>query len=276
MAFNYYSINDPIIGDNILVKFTSQNDAFLGSVIEFKDYRCIMNFHDVVKKKKVISWNKYVPLNKLLVVQVEDVDSTKKIVQVSMAYLFDKFKDLTYSQIQDKLMIHFNENIIMENFINSLCIIHKYDYQTIWTSLVHHFDHIKRSEHNDSSLWKYFSDNFHDIDVWLQNTNLIHISQNIKDLYSKRTFETPKKITTKVGIISLNGISYTKNFLLHCFSLIDFEYKFKYDSTPFYILETFNNNTTVDSHSQFVKILESESSKFPKLFIKFDYIAKII
>lgn len=282
---NYYSVEHPEIGELILVKFNSQEDAFFGNLVEFPDYRCIMNYQDVVKKRKVKSWAKIVPMNKVLVVKVDDIDTDKKIVQVSMAYLGDKFKeDLNNVQLQEKLMEPFNENKTMENFIKSLCIVNHFNYEKIWTSLVYHIDEFRRDFNDDEdenetipSLWSYFSNNFDDLDNWIETCELNrNIGDAIKELYEKRTKETPKKITSRIGIISIGGIDATKKLISGILPQLKYKYIFRYDTTPNYLFETSTEDSDCNSHNKFIKMLESESVKFnPRIFIKTDFIGKI-
>jgi len=278
---NYYSVDHPETGDLILVTFNSQEDAFFGNLVEFPDYRCIMNYQDVTKKRKVKSWAKIVPMNKVLVVKVDDIDTDKKIVQVSMAYLGDKFKeDLTNIQLQEKLMEPFNENKTMENFIKSLCIVNHFDYKTIWTSLVYHIDELRRDDDDDDdtlSLWSYFSNNFNDLDDWIETCELNkNIGDAIKELYGKITKETPKKITSKIGIISIGGIDATKKLISGILLQLKYNYNFRYETTPYYLFETSTEDSDYNSHDKFIKMLETESVKFnPKIFIKTDFVGKI-
>ncbi len=278
---NYYSIEHPEIGDLVLAKFNQQSEAFFGTLLEYSGYSCIMNYQDVVKKRKVSSWAKFVPMEKLLVVQVDDVDTDKKITQVSMAYLADNFKEeLSGTQLQEKLMEPFNENKILESFIKSVCIINNLDLKTIWTTLVYHIDKLRRETNEDDtmvSLWKYFTTNFNDLEDWIDNCELDKtIGTYIKELYQKRTKETPRKIISKIGIISLGGVNATKELISKVISELKYKYNFRYDTTPYYLFESSTNDSDINSHNKFVKLLETESAKFnPKIFIKTDFIGKI-
>jgi translation initiation factor 2 alpha subunit (eIF-2alpha) len=281
---NYYSIEHPESGTFVLAKFNKQADAFFGTLTEFPGYRCIMNYIDVVKKRKVASWAKFVPMDKVLVVQVHDVDTNKKMVQTSMAYLSDNFKEvLSVTQIQDKLMEPFNENKTFEGFIKSLCIVNNLDFKDIWVSLVYHIDELRREIDEDDecdeipSLWKYFTKNFNNLDDWIVTCGLDEsIGDAIKELYEKRTKESPKKITSKIGIISIGGINATKELISKAVSQLKYTYSFRYDTTPYYMFETSTEDSDISSHNKFVKVLETESAKFnPKIFIKTDFIGKI-
>lgn len=283
-GINYYSVEHPESGDLVLAKFNSQIDAFFGILMEYSGYRCIMNYHDVIKKRKVLSWTKLVPLDKVLVVQVDDVDTTKKIVQVSMAYLGDNFKEeLTTSQLQEKLMEPFNQNKMLESFIKSVCIVNHFDFKDVWSSLVYHIDELRREPTDDEdddtilSLWKYFTTNFDALDEWIEHCELDKtIGEAIKELFEKRTKETPKKITSKIGIISLSGVNATKELISKVLSQLKYTHNLRYDTTPYYLFESSTEDSDTNSHNKFVKALETESAKFnPKIFIKIDFIGKV-
>ena len=283
--FNYYSVIHPKSDELVLVIFNDQKDAFFGILVEYSNYKCIMTFQSAIKKKKISSWNKIVPMNKILIVKIIDVDTTNKIVQVSMAYLGDNFKEeLDRNQLQDKLMKPFIENKILESFIKSVCIINNLYFKDIWTSLVYHIDELRReineNDENDEnifSLWKYFTTNIADIDIWIKNCELDEtIGIVIKELYQKRTKEIPKKITSKIGIISLGGVNPTKELISNVLSQFKYPYSFRYDTAPYYLLESSTEDFNIDYHNKFIKTLEIESVKFnPKIFIKSNFIGKI-
>ena len=157
----YYSVTEPSEGELVLVKFTEQGDGFFsGELLEY-DCRVMMNFSDVTKKRRHANLNKLVPLNKTMVARVESVDEEAKIVQLSLAYLDEDVKDSNAGTIQEKLLASFQENKQMESFMKSMTILHKYDYNDIWTKFVHPIDRHRReynqeeNEDDDVSIWKY-------------------------------------------------------------------------------------------------------------------------
>lgn len=267
MSHQYYLNNKPNIGEIVLVQFTKRNDKdnfFEAKLLEY-NLNGIMIFHDATKKRRINSWNKIVPLNKNMVAQVDDIDN-KNIVQLSIAYLSDN--DDKEDTIQEKLLINFNENKLMENFISKLCKENNYDYAYIWTTLVHHIDEQRDKE----SLWKFFTENIDDLDDWINETELSDdISNKIKEQYEKIK-NTNNKIVTKFGIISTNGVNATKEFLRKNLDL-NFKYTLKYQSTPYYLFESWSEDSNKEDHEKFIKKLEC--NKDNNIFIKIDYIAKI-
>ena len=281
-TIQYYSKINPTVGELVVVQFTKRTDAFFDAKLLEYPYRGMMNYQDATKKRRVSSWNKIVPLNRNMVAKVDEVDETAKIVQLSIAYLGDVFtEELNPEQVQEKLLINFNENKVMESFIKSLCITHDYNYSDIWTGLVHYIDELRQDFNNENennlSLWKYFCDNILDLDSWIQECNMdTNIGNNIKTLYEKRTEEGIRKIITRVGIISLGGINPTKKLLKDSLTKINYNYILKYDTTPYYIFESNTDDSTVEDHQKFINKLDFGIKNInPKIFIKVDYLAKM-
>ena len=129
----YYSVSKPNEGELVLVHFTEINDNFIAAILmEYNGYKGMMKHQDATKKRKVLSWNKIIQLNKNIVARIEEVDIYSKIVQLSLNNLEESAKtNLTFNQIQDKLMLYFIENKMIESFINSLCIVNNLSYEII-------------------------------------------------------------------------------------------------------------------------------------------------
>lgn len=268
----FYSNKVPIINETVLVKFTDMKDGFFdGILLEYPGYTIIMTFNDATKKRRVYSWSKVVPLNKNMIATVENVNSKQKTAQVSIAY----FEDME-EETQGKLMKPFLENKLVINFIVSLCLVHKYDFNMIWTNLMHYIDTL-RQEYNEElekedhvTLWKYFCDNIEELEDYVEEAELEKdVYTNIKDLYDKRMNVAPHNIVTKIGIISPGGTSYTKQVIKEVLKTIKFKYTFKYETTPNYIFESSSADSDENDHKKFVKLLETEANKSnPKVFVK--------
>ena len=273
----FYSTENPGVGEIVLVKFTKKDEAFFDAVLLEYPYRGIMNYQDATKKRKVKSWNDHVPIGKQMVALVDEIDIDKKIVKLSLAYL-DNYVDtpekkeiITHNYIQQQLIIQFNENKMMESFIKSLCIVNNMDIKYIWEKLVHYIDTQRRENNPNDSLWKFFTENFENIDEWVKSTNLsISVSDKIKELYNKK-LESNKKITTKISIISVGGIEPLKQLINDAFLNIDFKYTFKYDTTPNYILESWSIDSTEEDHLNIVNVMKDLASNYKEpnqIFIK--------
>ena len=125
---------------------------------------------------------------------------------------------------------------------------------------------IKQAPENESIY-----DNF-----GVANADDRQLIESIKELYGKITKETPKKITSKIGIISIGGIDATKKLISGILLQLKYNYNFRYETTPYYLFETSTEDSDCNSHNKFIKMLETESVKFnPKIFIKTDFVGKI-
>ena len=273
----FYSVIDPVVGEYVLVHFIERTDSFFDAKLLEYPYRGMMSYQDATKKRKIYNWNKVVPLNKDMIARVDEVDKQTKIVQISIAHLDDEFKEsLSLSEIQEKLMIPFNENKLLENFINSISVVNQVDKNNIWTKLIYYIDS-QRREYNDNeeeevTLWKYFSTNFNLIDTWCNYTGIDEsICESIKQIYSKR-FDSKYKYVSKIGIISPNGINVTKDLLNNILISFTYKYELKYDGTPYYFFETLSDETSLLDHEHFVEKLKKNTD----IFIKVDYLAKEI
>jgi len=275
-----YSEINPTVGEIVIVQFTKRNSSFFEATLLEYSYIGMMTYKDATKKRRIYNWNKIIPLNKDMVARVDTIDEQAKIVQISISHLCDLFTEsLELSDIQDKLMIPFNENKILYNFIKSVSVVNQIEINIIWEKLIHYVDSQRRkynddedNENDDISLWKYFNDNFNDIDTWCEYVGLnISICESIKNMYAKR-FDIKLKYTSKIGIISPNGINTSKDILKKITNNFTYNYTLKYDSAPYYIFETSSTDTCVLEHEQFI----SELKKNTNIFIKVDYMAKEI
>ena len=173
-------------------------------------------------------------------------------------------------------MVPFNENKLLDHFINSISVVNQIDKNDLWTKLIYYIDSQRRHYNDDNeedlSLWKYFSTNFNLIDSWCKTVEISSIlCESIKTIYAKR-FDSRYKYVSKIGIISPNGINVTKEILNKILSLNSYKYEFKYDGTPHYFFETSSEDTSSKDHEKFVEDLKTHSD----IFIKVDYLAKEI
>ena len=272
----YYSNPNPTTNEVVLVQFTKMNEGFFDAVLlEYPHYTGIMNFKDATKKRRVYSWNKIVPLNKNMIAHAENIDTKTKTVSLSIAYL----EDIENTEAQTILIQYFKENRIMTSFIKSIANLNKYDFNEIWTKLIYHID-MERIEYNNDedeniSIWKYFCNNMEEdsdvLNTWIEESGLSYpdLYNIIKDAYDKKTSTAPYKITSKIGIISPDGITHTKKFLESVLKKIKFDFELKYESTPNYILESSSEVSDEEDHMKIIKMMETESQKYePKIFIR--------
>jgi hypothetical protein len=265
--FRIYSSRYPKINESVAVVFINRNEShFEGKLIEYGDMTVIMSYNDATKKKKVHSWNKLIPMNKPLLARVEEVNAESEWIQVSIAYN-QKIKE-GEEDIEFKF---YNDNKSLISLINKICINNSIDFNIFWSNIIHEIDK-KRIEESDENLYEYF------------NTNLDYYEELVKSKYEnhetiinsthsnilKKTF----KITSKVGIISMSGISKTQEMFKRLTDENnDWEYKIKYDTAPFYIIESTSNNSSIDNHEDLITKLNNIAKEY-KLFIKVEYSGK--
>ena len=146
----YYSVINPVVGEFVLVNFIERTDSFFDAKLLEYPYRGMMSYQDATKKRKIYNWSKVIPLNKDMVARVDEVDEHAKIVQISIAHLGDEFKELlSLSEIQEKLMIPFNENKLLDHFINSISVVTQTDKNNLWTKLIYYIDSQRRNYNDD-------------------------------------------------------------------------------------------------------------------------------
>lgn len=259
--FQIYHNSVPELNELVLIKFTKKNDThFEGELIEY-NYNAIMSYNDATKKKKVYSWNKIVPLNKNILAKIEAIHINDNIVQVSIAYNNINIKD----QLKP-----FNDNKILLSLIKKVCYKLKLDFNYFWKQIIHYLDKIRKDGDDENLLIFVTGNNLLLVDI-LGKKYENH--KEIMDCISDNIINTNQKITSKIGLISTGGINITKQVIEEFVKDITFSYNFKYDSAPYYILESFSYNSTPEDHQEFIECLESVA-KENKIFTKIEYIGK--
>jgi translation initiation factor 2 alpha subunit (eIF-2alpha) len=268
--FQIYSNQYPEINELVVIKFTKKNDShFEGELIEY-NFSAIMSYNDATKKKKVYSWNKIVPLNKVLLAKIEDINITSNCVQVSIAYNEVNFKEK---------MTPFQDNKILMSIIKKITYITKIDFNDFWHNIIYSID-IKRKENYEDNLFVFFKNNLE-----LVKELIIKYYENNKEIIDtlENNLVTPnQKITSKIGLISLGGIANTKKILNDFIQdqLLNspkdqlWNFTFKYDTTPYYILESYTEDSSLDNHTKFIETLNLLATK-NNIFSKIEYIGKI-
>jgi translation initiation factor 2 alpha subunit (eIF-2alpha) len=275
----YYSEDHPVKGELVLVEFTEECVGFFKANLLEYQYSGMLNFQDITKKRRVQTFRKFVPLKKNMVARVETVDTKAWIVQLSLAYLDEgnnSKEQSTTSSIQEKLMIYFLENKQMESFVKTFCILNKYNYVDVWTKFIHEIDRCRRVFNNEEneedqevSLFKYFNEHINDLEQWIEAAGLDEsFSEQILELYKKKTVKQNQRILTKFGIISFGGVESTKQLLGRAFQDIKYEFSCRYETTPDYIFESSSADSCKEDHEKIVKFLQTEGPKqSPKIFI---------
>ena len=244
--FKIYYNEEPIIGENVLVKFTERNESHIeGEIIEY-NYKGVMSYNDATKKKKVYSWNKIIPLNKLMVAKIEEVYDNNS-AQISIAY-------------NTNILKPFNDNKILYSSINKICYIYKIDFINFWESIIHKIDKKRKDELTNDSL----------LDTFVNNINLVYELINekynnpqINEKINELLIDKNVIYQIKFGLISNESINKTKLVIKNASN--NNELNIKYDSAPYYILESNN----IEEQQSFIALLEKECKEhnvFYKLF----------
>lgn len=263
--FQIYNNSSPELNETVLIKFTKRNEShFEGELVEY-DYSAIMSYNDATKKKKVHSWNKVVPLNKIILAKIENINNEAMFVQVSMAYN-DNETELT-EQLKP-----FFDNKILISLIKKVSYINKINFNEFWKNIIHPIDKVRKADGDEENLLLYFKDNRELLNRLVEEKyeNHIEILRSIND----NMVIPNQKITSKIGLISISGISNTKKIISEFIENKKWNYTFKYDSAPYYILESHTDDSCIEDHQEFINTLNSIASK-NKVFSKIEYVGKI-
>ena len=271
--YQFYHNKKPKNNELVLINVIEQLDSYFKVILLEYNIEGILNFKDATKKKKIKNWKSIIQLNKNMVAKIEDIDDIDSLVQLSLINLYTN-KEIT----QETLLVYFNENKLMEKFINSYCINmnknnnnNNIDFTNIWYNIIHNIDK-NRVEYNYNnqtsiSLWSYFINNINNLDI----PNDIIVFYNNKYINNKNNHT---KIISKFSIISTIGISHIKN-IFNEFMIINnlSDICIKIDTTPCYIL--YSNDITL--HNNFIVYLKNqiETKYCNLLFLKIESIGTI-
>lgn len=268
--FRIYNSIYPKINESVVVVFINRKENhFEGKLIEYGDIPVIMSYNDATKKKKVKSWNAIVPLNKPLLARIEEVNEDSEWIHVSIAY------NLHVKEDEDELKFYNNNNSLV-SLINKVCINNQLDFNKFWSDVIHEIDR-KRCENLESDeleldLCEYFNTNLELYEEIIKTKYENHedIIKSTHNSIVKKVY----KIISKVGIISMSGITKTiEMFKKLTEENSDWEYSIKYESTPFYIIESLSNNSSNENHEELITRLNILSKEY-KIFIKVEFIGK--
>ena len=261
--FRIYSSKYPKLDEYVVVVFTNQEEAhFDGQLIEYGDLPVIMSYSDATRKSKVYVWNKIVPLNKEMLARIEEVNGN--LIRVSIAYN-PKFKE------GEDGLLFYNQNESLISLIKKICINNNIEFNKFWIDVMHEIDK-KRIEESEEDLYGYFNSNldFYEEIVKSKYENYENIINSTHSNIVKKIY----KIVSKVGIISTSGLSKTQDMFKRLIEENnEWEYKIKYDTTPFYMVESYSNNSSNTNHEELITKLNNISKEY-KLFTKVEYTGK--
>ena len=256
MDIPIYKNKLPIINENVLVIFTEYKDTHIEA--EFIEYNLkgMMIYEDATRKKKVYDWHKIIPLNKLTVAKVEEIFSDEYI-KISTAY-FDHKKDPI--ELSKELMLQFNENKVLINIIKKLCKNTNLEFNNFWEKIIYEIDEKRREDNLNESLFKYIKEN---TELFNKYINEIFTNDNIIDNFNKLINNKIYKIKSNFSLTTIKTIQNITNLLsLACENNKDWNYVIKYESTPLFLLESSNENSSQEQHNNFLKFVQDNSSTF--------------
>jgi translation initiation factor 2 alpha subunit (eIF-2alpha) len=255
MDISIYENKLPVIDENVLVIFTEYKDTHIeAELIEYNSIKGMMIYEDATRKKKVYDWKKEVPLNKIIVAKVEEIFSDT-YVKLSIRY-FDQKLDST--ELKKQLMKPFLENKVILTTIKKICRNNNLDFNDFWSKVIYKLNNKKRNDDINQSLLDYISENV----KLFNNTIIENYSNNYENIineYNKLILNKIYKIQTKFSLTTTNSIEDIKNILKFvCNDNKDWEFTLKYESTPLFILESSSENSTIENHELFLKLLEQQ------------------
>ena len=131
---------------------------------------------------------------------------------------------------------------------------------------------MEKEDGEEDNLLLYFKDNKDLLNRLVEEKyeNHVEILASIND----NMVIPNQKITSKIGLISISGIANTKKIISEFVENQKWNYTFKYDSAPYYILESYTDDSCTEDHQEFINTLNSMASK-NKVFSKIEYVGKI-
>jgi translation initiation factor 2 alpha subunit (eIF-2alpha) len=257
LSIPFYNINKPSNEELVIVKLTEKTDSyFKGHLLE---YNCsvFMNYSDATKKRNVTSWNKLIPLNKEMIVNVDDCNYEKDIVKVSAVNNVneDKFiKNKKLYTLMNKLSIDSGENI-----------------NELWTNIIYKIDKIMRDSTDiieGSSILEFINEKKEEV---IEIINNKEISDKLYSIIDNMNKEAPYDITSHIEIVSTGGVENTKKLIEESLKTISFEYTLKYNTTPFITLTSNSKDSVLKDHDKFIEILTQEGLKIKQqIFVRCD------
>ena len=259
----FYELLKPSIDEKVLARFDNIDTSHFNGKLEEYNNPIFLKHSDATKKRSVVSWKKIVPLNKPIVVKVENNESD--IIQVSLCYLHDDTEN-------KKNMEQFTKNNMLISFFKTLSVIGKKDINELWKTIIYPIDKSRREEYESNDmpcLLDYCNDKRDIVKSIFENSEYYDIYTKFIELLDNLSNKKSYRIITKFDIISNGGVENTINIFKKGIDTINFEYYLRYDSASSFIFESNSIESSDDDHKNFIKFLEIEGQKLnPKTFIR--------
>jgi translation initiation factor 2 alpha subunit (eIF-2alpha) len=264
MEISIYQNKLPNINENVLVMFIEHKDTHIEAVlIEYEGINAMMTYESATRRKKIYDWKKEVPLNKLAVAKVEEICNSNYI-QISIAY-FDHRKDPL--ELSKELMKPFNDNKVLNNIVNKLCHLNSLDFNIFWESIIYKIDLIRREDDVNESLLDIFIANIETVNNLIKENYSDNICDKLINELSKFINIKTTKIVSKFSLITKTSINQTIELLnFVCEKNNDWNYNLKYITTPYFLLESLDENSNEENHKIFLNLLEENSSNYNVIY----------
>ena len=199
-----------------------------------------------------------------MLAKIENVIEGNNIVQVSIAYN-DHETDI-HEQLKP-----YNDNKILISLIKKICYKLKLNFNEFWVDIIYPIDK-QRKEEEEENLLEYFKVNRDLVTELLSNK--FENYNDILECINENMQSTNQKITSKIGLISIGGLPNTKKVLEEFLFDQSWTFSFKYDSAPYYVLESYSSDTSIEDHQNFIQALQEIAGQ-NKIFSKVEFIGKV-
>jgi translation initiation factor 2 alpha subunit (eIF-2alpha) len=267
LTIPFYDVLKPSNNEIVLVKFTEHKKEYIDGYLLEYNCKLFLNYSDATKKRNVSSWQKIVPLNESMIAKVEDANYTDDIVQVSLTYMYD-------SEENKKMNETFLKNHFLVSYFKKIAHINNYDINILWKNIMYKIDILRRETYEGDempTLYEFCNNKemTEEILLLFKDTEYEKTVINFLEELENNNKEKPKKIISEIEIISNGGVQNTKLLIEKALETIKFENTFKYKSTPTFLFESNNSNSTDIDHKKFIEYLIQEGQKMtPKTFVR--------
>jgi len=261
---SFYELSKPSIDEKVLARFYNMDESHFNGKLEEYDKSIFLKLSDATKKRSVVSWKNIVPLNKPIIVKVENNDSD--IIQVSLCYLNEDIDN-------KKNMEQFTKNNILISFFKKLSVIEKKDINELWKAIIYPIDKYRREEYESNDipcLLDYCNDKRDIVESIFKNSEYYDIYTKFIELLDNLSNKKSYRIITKFDIISNGGVKNTIDLFKKAIDTINFEYYLRYDSASSFIFESNSIESSDDDHQKLCKFLKTEGDNLnPKTFVRY-------
>ena len=165
----------------------------------------------------------------------------------------------------------FLKNHFLVSYFKKLAHINNIDINVLWKNIMYKIDNLRREYEEMPTLYEFCNNEEYKEEILLlfNDTEYENIVINFLKELEKYKKEKPQKIISEIEIISNGDIQNTKLLIEKALETIKFNNTFKYKSTPIFLFESNNSDSTDDDHKKFIGYLIQEGQKMtPKTFVR--------